>query len=672
MSHRSFSRAAVLGGAVAWSVYALSACATTTPAATATPTPAANPRDGIPVLMPSPRTVVYGGYDPQAAPALRVRSGDIVEIGTVSTCGTRLLQPGLDSGTIEPAIRAIQAAARDSVIKRGPGGHVLTGPVYVEGAEPGDVLEVRIQRIDLAIPYACNSFGPRSGFIPEEFPGQSKSRIVPLDAKRMVGHFSDSLGIEIPLRPFFGSIGVAPPPAKGRINSAPPGMHAGNLDNKEMVAGTTLYIPVNVPGALLLAGDGHAAQGDGEVDITALETALRGRFQLIVRKDLKQTWPRGETPTHWIAMGADSNLTIATKIAVKEAITLLGDVYHLSREDAYMLVSTGCDVRITQLVDGTMGAHVMIPKALFTKPVAPRGATAPAREGYVRTADGAQLFYRVEGSGRDTLIAIHGGPGMDQESFRGDFGPLTAKHVVIFYDQRGGGRSTLPRDTAQLTSNVAIADLDAVRAHFGLAKATLIAHSYGPLLAASYALAHPDRVARLVLMGPVPPYRADFWDRFARNSAAHMDSTQRAQVGAANRRLMTATNGDSIRAACRDLWKVNLIPRVAEPSYVSTRIKADICSSDPQGIQFGLRTANRVIMNSYGNWDLRPALRSLTVPVLILHGQAEAIPMDMVEAWATSLPNARLVKVAGAAHMLYAEQPDRVWPEVERFLAAGR
>jgi acetamidase/formamidase len=354
----------------------LTACATggtgvATRASDRLPTPVAT-------LMPTPGTVVYGGYDPLAAPALRVRSGEAIDIGTVSTCGTRLLQPGTDSGTIEPAIRAIQAAVRDSSLRRGPGGHVLTGPVYVEGAEPGDVLEVRIQRVALAIPFACNSFGPRSGFLPEEFPGQSKSRIVPLDLKRMVGHFDDTLGIEIPLRPFFGSIGVAPPPSYGRVNSAPPGIHAGNLDNKEMVEGTTLYIPVHVQGALLLAGDGHAAQGDGEVDITALETALRGQFQLIVRKDLRLTWPRGETPTHWIAMGADTNLTVATKIAVKEAITLLHEVYRLTREDAYMLVSTACDVRITQLVDGTMGAHVMIPKALFTRA---RGTESRGREG---------------------------------------------------------------------------------------------------------------------------------------------------------------------------------------------------------------------------------------------------------------------------------------------------
>lgn len=321
-------------------------------------------------LMPGPTTVVNGGYDPAATPALHMGSGDVLDVGTVSTCGTRLLQPGKDTGSVEPAIRAIQAATQAGTLKRGPGGHVLTGPVFVDGAEPGDVLEVRFLRIDLAVPYACNSFSSRSGFIPEDFPNTTRSKIIPLDTARMVGQFDVERGIEIPLRPFFGSVGVAPPLEKGRINSAPPGMHAGNLDNKELTAGTILYIPVNVPGALLHIGDGHAAQGDGEVDITALETALRGRLQLIVRKDLRAKqlqWPRGETRDHWIAMAADSNLTTAAKIAVRQAIVLLGDTYAMSREDAYQLVSTACDVRITQLVDGTMGVHVMIPKRLFTR-----------------------------------------------------------------------------------------------------------------------------------------------------------------------------------------------------------------------------------------------------------------------------------------------------------------
>jgi len=316
-------------------------------------------------LLPTAKTVVFGGYDADATPVLRIASGDEVEIGAVSTCAARLLQPGKDSGSIEPAYREISAAVRDSTLRRGPGGHILTGPIFVEGAEPGDVLEVRIKRVEIDIPYACNSFGPRGGFMPEEFPGVSKQRIVPLDRERMIGHFSDSLGIEIPLNPFFGSMGVAP--ATGRINSAPPTTHAGNLDNKELVAGTILYIPVKARGALFEAGDGHAAQGDGEVDITALETALRGHFQFIVRKDMKLVWPRGETRTHYIAMGTDSNLTIATKVAVREAINLLADVKKMTREDAYMLVSTACDVRVTQLVDGTMGAHVMIPKRLFVR-----------------------------------------------------------------------------------------------------------------------------------------------------------------------------------------------------------------------------------------------------------------------------------------------------------------
>ena len=324
-----------------------------------------HPVGAVHTLMPSPATVVYGGYDPAAAPVLRVASGDEVELGAVSTCGSRLLQPGMDTGTVEPAYRAIVAAVRDSALRRGPGGHILTGPIYVEGARPGDVLELRIESVEPTLPWACNAFGPRSGFLPEDFPGTSRSRAIPLDLQRSVALFDTTRGIEIPLRPFFGSMGVAPEPARGRINSAPPGTHAGNLDNKELTAGTILYIPVHVPGALLEVGDGHAAQGDGEVDITALETALRGRFQLIVRHDLSLDWPRGETATHWIAMGADSNLTTATKIATREAIRFLVEQQGMTREDAYMLVSTACDVRITQLVDGTMGAHVMIPKAVF-------------------------------------------------------------------------------------------------------------------------------------------------------------------------------------------------------------------------------------------------------------------------------------------------------------------
>ena len=310
-------------------------------------------------LDPTPATVAYGYYWAGAKPVLRVKSGDEVVVGTLITSTPRRLQgAGVDSAQIQQSLRNIV----DSVKDRGPGGHILTGPIYVEGADSGDVLEVRIEKIDLAIPYAYNAFGRTSGYLPEDFP-YSRMRIIPLDKDRMVAHFAP--GIEIPLHPFFGSIGDAPPASMGRVSSAPPGIFAGNLDNKELVAGTTLYIPVWTKGALLEIGDGHAGQGNGEVDITALETSLTGRFQLIVRKDLHLAWPRAETPTHYIAMGIDSNLVTATKNAIRQAIDFLVTEKGLSRDDAYMLVSVSSDVDVTELVDGTLGVHVMIPKNIF-------------------------------------------------------------------------------------------------------------------------------------------------------------------------------------------------------------------------------------------------------------------------------------------------------------------
>ena len=310
-------------------------------------------------LMPAPNTVAFGYYDAAATPVLRVQSGDEVIVGTlITSTPTRLEQVGVKPADVQASLRAIY----DSVKTRGPGGHILTGPIFVEGADSGDVLELRIESIDLAIPYAYNGFGPRRGFLPEDYE-YAKTKIIPLDKEKMVGHFAP--GIDIPLRPFFGSIGVAPPASMGKISSAPPGIHAGNLDNKELVAGTTLYIPVWAKGALLEIGDGHAGQGNGEVDITAMETSLTGRFKLIVRKDLHLTMPRAETPTHWITMGIDSNLVAATKQAVREAINFLVTTKGLSRDDAYMLTSVACDVDITELVDGTLGVHVMIPKHIF-------------------------------------------------------------------------------------------------------------------------------------------------------------------------------------------------------------------------------------------------------------------------------------------------------------------
>ena len=312
-------------------------------------------------LKPSPKTVAWGYYDAKTPPALRIKSGDTVEIQTLLAASReRFESAGLWPDRVEPAWREIY----EQVKEHGPGPHMLTGPIYVEGAEPGDVLEVRIQKIRLAIPYALNAFSPGRGFLPEDFPYE-RVKAIPLDEKRMVAQFAD--GIEIPLHPFFGSMGVAPPASAGRISSAPPWVNAGNLDNKELVAGTTLFIPIHAPGALFQVGDGHAGQGDGEVDITAMETSLVGTFQFIVRKDMRLRWPRAETPTAFITMGLHEDLTEATKMAVREMIDFLVQDKHMTRDDAYMLASVAADLHVTQVVDGNKGVHMILSKAIFTK-----------------------------------------------------------------------------------------------------------------------------------------------------------------------------------------------------------------------------------------------------------------------------------------------------------------
>jgi len=308
-------------------------------------------------LPATPSTVAYGYYWFDAKPALRINSGDIVDIETMLTnTPVGLERIGVKPEDIPQNLRDIVAQDTGAALK-GPGGHILTGPIFVEGADSGDVLEVRIQSITLPLAYGYNGC---SGFMRElcEVRG---SKLIAMDRQKMTAEVAP--GIVVPLRPFFGSMGVAPAAALGRVSSNPPSRHAGNLDNKELVAGTTLYIPIFVKGALLEVGDGHAAQGDGEVDQTAIETNLRGRLQLIVRKDMKLDWPRGETPTHWITMGTDTSLVVATKTAIKEMVTFLQQTKGITQTQAYQAASMAADLRITQLVDGNVGVHMMIPKS---------------------------------------------------------------------------------------------------------------------------------------------------------------------------------------------------------------------------------------------------------------------------------------------------------------------
>lgn len=312
-------------------------------------------------LTATPATVAWGYYSARAKPVLTVHSGDTVRVETMSTCGSpeRLEEMGLPAAEIPASVRTMYAA-KD--IEKGPGGHILTGPIAIAEAEPGDVLEVRIQKIDIDVPWSCNGFAAGRGYLPDDFP-YDKLTIIPLDREHGFAQFAP--GIHIPLRPFFGSMGVAPPRSAGRYNSTAPWMHGGNMDNKELVAGSVLYLPVHATGALFEVGDGHAGQGNGEVDITALETMLSGTFQFIVHKNQHLLWPRAETPTAWITMGFDEDLNAATKMALRNMIEFLVSEKHLSRDQAYQLSSVAVDLDITQLVDGNVGVHALLPKNLF-------------------------------------------------------------------------------------------------------------------------------------------------------------------------------------------------------------------------------------------------------------------------------------------------------------------
>jgi acetamidase/formamidase len=314
-------------------------------------------------LKATPQTVAWGHYDATDKPVLTIRSGDTVVIHTLLTNSPAGLErAGVVPAQIEPALRAVYDGVPASA--RGPGGHILTGPVTIAGAEPGDMLEVRIRKVDLAIPYAYNAFRYGAGFLTDNFP-YARMKIVPLDTRRMVGLFAP--GVEVPLAPFFGSMGVAPPPAFGRYDSAPPTINGGNMDDKALIAGTTLFLPVHVAGALFQVGDGHAAQGNGEVDITALETSLTGTFEFVLHKQAAITYPRAETPKAYIAMGFDDDLSHATRKALRNMIDFLVAEKGMTRDDAYMLISVAGDVEITELVDRNKGVHVVLPKAVFTQ-----------------------------------------------------------------------------------------------------------------------------------------------------------------------------------------------------------------------------------------------------------------------------------------------------------------
>jgi acetamidase/formamidase len=307
-------------------------------------------------LKASPATVHWGYFDAALPPVLTVSSGETVVIECVS--GNAEAMPEKSTGfAVLPELKEIHAR-----VPRDLGPHILTGPVFVRGAEIGDVLEVRIRAIELRQNWGFNVFRPYGGTLPEEFAHQRLIHIA-LDAERNIATMPS--GLKFPLAPFFGELGVAPRRSFGRQSSREPREFGGNLDCKELTAGSTLYLPVWNEGALFSTGDGHAAQGDGEVDGTAIETALTGTFELHVRKDLGWRWPRAETPTHLITFGLDTDLDDAARQALREMIDWIAALAAVTRDESYALCSCIADLHVTQTVNGVKGVHAMIARSIL-------------------------------------------------------------------------------------------------------------------------------------------------------------------------------------------------------------------------------------------------------------------------------------------------------------------
>ncbi|HVZ09756.1 acetamidase/formamidase family protein [Rhodopila sp.] len=312
-------------------------------------------------LTSTPETVRWGMFDASFPPLLTIASGDTVVMECVSG-GPEVMPPPESGLKIPPALAAIHAAN----IPRAPG-HLITGPIAIAGAEPGDMLEVRIDAIELGNDWGFCGFRPLAGTLPEDFPEKFLSHI-PVDRERMTCRMA--WGTELNLAPFFGVMGVAPPPNYGTISTVQPREHGGNLDNKELTAGSTLFLPVWAPGGLFSAGDGHGVQGDGEVCINALEICLTGTFTFVLHKgggprDPLLRYPRAETASHYISMGMHEDLDMAMKTALREMIAFITSRANLSRQEAYQFCSLAVDFRVTQTVNGEKGVHGLLRKGLL-------------------------------------------------------------------------------------------------------------------------------------------------------------------------------------------------------------------------------------------------------------------------------------------------------------------
>ena len=307
-------------------------------------------------LASAPDTVRFGMFDAGFDPVLTVNSGDSVTFECVSG-GTEVMPPAGSPHAIPPALQAIHDSNPPRI-----GPHILTGPVAIAGAEPGDMLEVRIEAIEPNNSWGYCAVRPLAGTLPEDFPDRYVSHIA-VDKAR--GVCKPEWGPELPLAPFFGTMGVAPPAKYGRLSSREPREHGGNMDNKELTAGATLYLPVWVLGANFSVGDGHGRQGDGEVCVNALEMGLTGTFTFVLHKGAQFAWPRAETPTHHILMGFNEDLDLAMKQALRQTIDFITARTNLTRVQAYQFCSLAVDFRVTQTVNGEKGVHALLAKGLL-------------------------------------------------------------------------------------------------------------------------------------------------------------------------------------------------------------------------------------------------------------------------------------------------------------------
>lgn len=307
----------------------------------------------------SPENLFWGYFDASTPAVVTIDSGDEVTLDCLPACTIDDLPP--DRSPVLPAHLAALAAHEG---RMGAGPHFMTGPVFVRGAMPGDMLQVDILEAAPMQDWGFTAIMPWLGALPDEFTNYQNMF---LSIDRAAGTCTVPWGLTMPLEPFFGILAVAPPAAWGRIGSPQPRSHGGNMDNKELQVGTTLYLPVHQEGALFSAGDGHGRQGDGEVSIAALETSLRGRFRLTVRKDMPVTGPFAESATHLISIGFHESLDEAMRRAVRQMIGLVSDKAGITPDQAYMLLSLAGDLRITQVVDGEKGVHMMIRKDWLTK-----------------------------------------------------------------------------------------------------------------------------------------------------------------------------------------------------------------------------------------------------------------------------------------------------------------